>query len=101
MGVPPGYVVVEPASPSNRFTSTSISQNSTSVKSSKGPTISNRVNQVSLNTVNSTSTIVKSTNYVHAAPSNPTQTQVMNYGERNPSQPIPSARSQQTKNMRD
>ena len=99
--VPPGYVVVEPASPSNRFTSTSISQNSTSVKSSKGPTISNRVNQVSLNTASSTSTIIKSTNYVHASPSNPTQTQVMNYGERNPSQPIPSARSQQTKNMRD
>ena len=38
--VPPGYVVVEPASPSNRYSTTSMSANS-----SKNVNIANRVNQ--------------------------------------------------------
>ena len=96
--VPPGYVVVEQAAPSNRFTSASVPQNSNSMNSSKGPSMSNRVNKVPLNTVNNTSTIIKSTNYVHTTAANSTQNQAMNYGERNQSQPIPSARSQQPKN---
>lgn len=97
--VPPGYVVVEPASPSNRYSTTSMSANS-----SKNVNMTNRVNQkISAQT---NSTIIMSTNYVNtnASPNGTLQSEPNGYGgiRSQQPQPIPAGRSsQQPKNVTD
>ena len=93
--VPPGYVVVEPASPSNRYSTTSMSANS-----SKNVNISNRVNQkISAQTNSTSSTIIKSTNYVNtnASLNGTLQGDPNGYGGTRSQQlqPIPAGRSSQ------
>jgi hypothetical protein len=95
--VPPGYVVVEPAAPGNRFTSTTISAG---IGPPANPKMPNRVNKLPSNVTNSTSsTIIKSTNYVNTAAAGSINHSPMNYGGRNPPQQITSARAQQPKTL--